>query len=182
MYYKPYKYPKRKIILITTLFYTFWAALEIPFSIWLRPVYANGTEWPNLIFGIIATVFLSIGLLPPYWELSKRKGRVVGINFIFLALDSSGAIFSMASMCVGEFDPMGMTLYAVIIALEFGLFISQGIWMIRFRSWKRDNSEKNDQISLESNLEQTSQIDQEELNDGDEDYEAVYINGQISKK
>ena len=37
----------------------------------------------------------------------------MGINFLFLALDRSGAIFSMASMCIGTFDAMGVILYAI---------------------------------------------------------------------
>lgn len=157
MYYPPQSYNIRKIILIAGSFYVFWIALEVAACIPLRPVYADGKKWPDLIFGIIATVFLSIGLLPPYWELLHRRGRVVGINFVFLAMDSSGAVFSMAAMCVGTFDAMGMVMYAIIIAMELGLFLSQGIWMLRFgkeqklleREEINNSSNENDELCIE---------------------------------
>jgi len=108
-------------------------SLELGFAIWLRKLYTlEDVTWPDLIFGIVACVFLCIGLLPPYYELSQRRGRVVGINFVFLFMDSSGAIFNMVSMCLGQFDPMGMTMYVVVLGLEIGLFLSQGIWLLRF--------------------------------------------------
>lgn len=133
MYYPPHNYSRKNIVAMASTFYGLWIGLEVGFTVWLRPLYAKGTTWPDLIFGIISTVFVCVGLLPPYWELLQRNGRVVGINFLFLALDSSGAIFSLAGLCVGEFDLMGVILYAIIIAMELGLFTSQGIWLLRFR-------------------------------------------------
>lgn len=56
----------------------------------------------------------------------------MGINFVFLAMDSSGAIFNLIAMCIDKFDPLGMTMYVVVLALEIGLFLSQGIWLLRF--------------------------------------------------
>lgn len=137
MYYPPYAYSKQKILLFAGGFYLTWIAIECGFAIWLRRVYANGTEWPDLIFGIISSIFLAIGLIPPYFELAKRQGRVVGINFVFLAMDSSGAIFSLASLSVGDIDIMGMILYAIVLSLEVGLFLSQAIWLIRFGRTER---------------------------------------------
>ena len=70
----------------------------------------------------------------------------MGINFLFLALDSSGAVFSMASMCIGTFDAMGMILYAIMIAMEVGLFISQGIWLLRFQVLRREKDTTNSDV------------------------------------
>lgn len=143
MYYPPFHYKVRNIVLIISTFIAVWVGCEVGFVIWLKPLYADGNTSPDLAFGIIATIILSLGLLPPYYELAKRKGRVVGINFIFLTMDSAGAVFSMASMLIGEFDGMGMALYVVILALEIGLFISQGIWWLRFR-WRVDAIDDDD--------------------------------------
>lgn len=101
----------------------------------LRNLYNKGIEWPNLIPGIIAAVLLAVGLLPPYWELAKRNGRVVGINFVFLSLDSTGAIFNIAAVGEqsGEIDRLGIALYAVVVGLEFGIFMSHAIWALRVR-------------------------------------------------
>jgi hypothetical protein len=48
--------------------------------------------------GIIAAILLAAGLLPPYGELWKRRGRVIGINWVFLAMDWSGAFFSLMAL------------------------------------------------------------------------------------
>ncbi|TID16229.1 hypothetical protein CANINC_004228 [Pichia inconspicua] len=170
MYYPPNSYPKRKIIFFAVVFYGIWIAIECGFAIWLRIVYAKGTKWPDLIFGIISSILLAVGLLPPYYELSKRQGRVVGINFIFLAMDSSGAIFSLASLSIGEIDIMGMVLYAIVLTLEIGLFISQGIWLLRFgrSEWKKEKEEQNDFDKFEGN-EQNDVVERQFVTTQDSD-------------
>ena len=40
----------------------------------------RGIEWPMKIIGIVAAILLAAGLLPPYFELWQRKGRVIGIS------------------------------------------------------------------------------------------------------
>jgi len=35
-----------------------------------------------MIVGIFAAVLLAAGLLPPYGELWKRRGRVIGLNWV----------------------------------------------------------------------------------------------------
>jgi hypothetical protein len=36
--------------------------------------------WPALLIGVIAAILLVLGLIPPYFELWKRDGRVVGFS------------------------------------------------------------------------------------------------------
>lgn len=36
--------------------------------------------WPDIVVGVVATVLLASGLIPPYFELRKRDGRVIGIS------------------------------------------------------------------------------------------------------
>lgn len=152
MYYPPVSRPKKQIILRAGLFIFCQVCLEVGFIIPLRKVYENGTEWPALIFGIIATILIATGLIAPYFELWKRKGRVVGINFLFLAVDLSGAIFSLASLAVdpSDLDIMGLVLYIVCACLEVGIFVSHFIWLIRFRLFRRSKEEKVNDI--EKNL------------------------------
>lgn len=33
-----------------------------------------------MMMAIIASVILALGLIPPYFELAKRNGRVIGIS------------------------------------------------------------------------------------------------------
>lgn len=137
-YYPPVSMNRLKIVLLLATIVIVDVAFEIGFILWLRPLYKKGTTWPNLIFGISATVLLIIGLLPPYFELAKRKGKVIGINFIFLFVDSLGAWLSIASVIVGTMDIMGIVLYSTVAAMEVGIFISHFIWCCRFKWFSKD--------------------------------------------
>jgi hypothetical protein len=64
----------------------------------LKPIYNNGNEAPILVIGIVAAVLLAIGLLPPYREIWKRHGRVIGFNWVFLSMDWCGAFFSLMAL------------------------------------------------------------------------------------
>ena len=48
--------------------------------------YDSGVTWPITLIGAIAAVLLACGLLPPYYEIWKRRGRVIGISEIVRAL------------------------------------------------------------------------------------------------
>ncbi|KAH8147687.1 uncharacterized protein LAJ45_08151 [Morchella importuna] len=100
----------------------------------LKPLYEKGIEWPMLIVGVIASILLAAGLVPPYFEIWKRHGRVVGIDFIFLSIDWAGAFFSLMSLVAQTtFDYMGGVLYLVCLLLETGIFFSHWIWLFRTR-------------------------------------------------
>ena len=100
----------------------------------LRPLYDRQVAWPIMIVGIIAAILLAAGLLPPYFELWKRSGRVVGINFLFLTIDWLGAFFSlMGVVAQNTFDALGGCLFIVCIFIEGGIFVSHGIWLLRTR-------------------------------------------------
>ncbi|CDK25990.1 unnamed protein product [Kuraishia capsulata CBS 1993] len=133
LYYPPVKFPMKKVALYLSLFLGVAIALEVGFIIPLRNLYVHhGVHWPVLIFGIIAAIAQPVGLFPPIYEAYKRKGRVVGINFGFLAIDLGGAFFSLASLAVAKkVDLMGSILYSIVAALELSLVISHFIWWIR---------------------------------------------------
>lgn len=137
LYYPPVSWSGTKSTILLACLVGVSIGVEAGCIFPLRSLYRKGIEWPNYIPGSIAAVLLAAGLLPPYWELFKRQGRVVGINFVFLLLDSSGAIFSMASVAVvpGNLDILGLVLYIVVFALEYGIMLSHAIWAARVR-WK----------------------------------------------
>lgn len=130
LYFPPVQMQKIKVLILVSSFVLISVGLEVGFILWLKPVYEHGTHWPMLVFGIIASVLLGLGLIPPYFELAKRKGRVVGINFFFLGMDTAGAVFSLISIIVGTIDGMSMALYITVIALETGIYTSQIIWYL----------------------------------------------------
>lgn len=130
LYYPPVQESRIRLVLMVGSFCLVAIGSEIGFILWLRPVYRDGKTWPMLVFGIIASILLALGLVPPYFELLKRKGRVVGINFFFLGMDSAGALFSLASVIVGTMDVMSLILYAIVLAMEIGIFMSQVVWYV----------------------------------------------------
>lgn len=164
LYYPPVKLARRKVALIAGSFIALSIGLEVGFILWLRPLYRRGIEYPMLIIGIVASVLLALGLLPPYYELYKRRGRVVGINFIFLGLDSTGALLSMISIFVGLMDVLSIVLYAIVLGLEIGIFSSQIIWYIfggrkviaEEKRLKKETKEKNED---EENIENIEGVD-----------------------
>ncbi|KAL8806041.1 MAG: hypothetical protein Q9182_001573 [Xanthomendoza sp. 2 TL-2023] len=100
--------------------------------------YSRGVEWPMTVVGVISAVLLASGLIPPYFEIAKRNGRVVGINFVFLSIDWLGAFFSlMALVAQSTFDVLGGVQYIVCLLLEAGIFTSHLIFLLRTRSLRR---------------------------------------------
>ncbi|KAH6630283.1 hypothetical protein B0J18DRAFT_96092 [Chaetomium sp. MPI-SDFR-AT-0129] len=134
-----------------------FAGLEAALILTLRPIYEDGSETPMIVVGIIAAVLLAAGLLPPYGELWKRRGRVIGINWIFLSMDWLGAFFSlMALVAQNSFDVLGGVLYIIWSAvqthrdlrtpysyvdcsciLEIGIFSSHLVWLARTRKIRK---------------------------------------------
>lgn len=115
-----------------------FAGIETALILTLKPIYERGNDAPALVVGIIASIFLAAGLVPPYFEIYKRRGRVVGINFFFLAMDWSGAFFSlMALVAQNTFDILGGILYIICAILEIGIFLSHIIWLIRTRKLRK---------------------------------------------
>ena len=51
-------------------------------SLTRKPLYDRGISFPMIIIGVIASILLVAGLLPPYIEIYKRRGRVIGINWV----------------------------------------------------------------------------------------------------
>ncbi|KAF2492676.1 hypothetical protein BU16DRAFT_620030 [Lophium mytilinum] len=115
-----------------------FGGLEALFICVLRGPYARGVSWPLTLMAIVASVIIALGLIPPYFELAKRKGRVIGIDFIFLTVDWSGAFFSlMALVAQHTFDYLGGILYIICLLLELGIFASHISWLYRTRHIRR---------------------------------------------
>ncbi|KAK3366993.1 hypothetical protein B0T24DRAFT_534919, partial [Lasiosphaeria ovina] len=115
-----------------------FAGVEAALIFTLRPLYNDGKEVPIFVVGIFAAVLLAIGLLPPYGEIWKRRGRVIGINWIFLCMDWSGAFFSLLALVVQHsFDVLGGVLYIICIILEIGIFTSHLVWLLRTRKIRK---------------------------------------------
>ncbi|CAN9441450.1 unnamed protein product [Alternaria alternata] len=115
-----------------------FAGIETGLVYAIRKPYSRGLEWPVLLIGIVAFLTLIAGYMPIPFELLKRRGRVVGIDFIFLAIDWNGAFFSlMALVTQNEFDVLFGTMYALCCAIEMSMVASHMIWLIRTRGIRK---------------------------------------------
>ncbi|KAI1459913.1 PQ loop repeat-domain-containing protein [Annulohypoxylon moriforme] len=133
------KYALWKVILIGLANAAAFAGVEAALIVTLQPLYDAGNETGVLVVGIVANILLALGLLPPYGEIWKRRGRVIGINFVFLSMDWFGAFFSLMSLAAqNSFDVLGGVLYIVCIVLETGIFLSHIIWLFRTRKLRKE--------------------------------------------
>lgn len=148
LYYPPKQIPRLRLVLLVSAFVLVSVGLETGFILWLRPLYRRGIEYPMLIIGIVASVLLALGLIPPYFEIWSRRGRVVGINFVFLFLDSLGALLSMCSIFVGTMDILSIVLYAIVLGLEIGIFSCQIFWYLCLGGRKIIKEEKAEEKRL----------------------------------
>ncbi|KAH7410146.1 hypothetical protein DE146DRAFT_604350 [Phaeosphaeria sp. MPI-PUGE-AT-0046c] len=116
-----------------------FALMEMILILTLRGPYARGVQWPMMLMAISASVIQVVGLIPPYFELAKRNGRVIGIDFWFLTIDYAGAFFSLMAVVAQQwFDALGGSLYIACMVFETGIFASQAIWMWRVRDVRRE--------------------------------------------
>ncbi|KAF2868072.1 hypothetical protein BDV95DRAFT_580181 [Massariosphaeria phaeospora] len=84
--------------LTTLLVAASFAVSEAILILTLRGPYKRGVEWPMIMMAVSASVIQALGLIAPYFELAKRSGRVIGIDFTFLTVDFAGAFFSLMAL------------------------------------------------------------------------------------
>jgi len=115
-----------------------FAGLEVLLVFVIKGPYARGVEWPVTSVGIIAAILLTIGLLPLYWEMWKRQGRVLGLSFKTLGIDFAGALLSLVALTVQHtFDIVGGLSYLAVMLLEIGVVASHLVWYWRTRHARR---------------------------------------------
>ncbi|KAI1424903.1 PQ loop repeat-domain-containing protein [Xylaria sp. FL1777] len=148
-----HKWSPWKVLIVTIGTASLFAGVETALILTIRPIYRAGNETPVIVIGVVAAILLAAGLLPPYGEAWKRRGRIIGINFVFLTMDSLGAFFSLLSLVAQDtFDILGGVMYIVCILLEIGIFASHLIWLFRtrlIRKEARSNSKTFDDIMAE---------------------------------
>ncbi|KAJ5353937.1 hypothetical protein N7541_006501 [Penicillium brevicompactum] len=132
-------YSRNKAVLVCSAMVVLFGGLEALLILTLRIPYNNGVTWPDIVVGVVAAILLSAGLLPPYFELWKRDGRVIGINWVFLSIDTLGGLFSLFALAAqGSFDILGGIMYILVVVLEAGIYTSHIVWRIRYRRLRQE--------------------------------------------
>ncbi|GLA47105.1 hypothetical protein AnigIFM63604_000969 [Aspergillus niger] len=138
-----------------------FGGIETLLVLTLRIPYNKGVTWPDLVVGVVAAILLASGLLPPYYELWKRDGRVIGFNWVFLSIDTLGGLFSLFALAAqGSFDILGGIMYILVVVLEAGIYASHIIWRIRYRAVRKEaraSGKSIDEVLEEQNRVQTNQ-------------------------
>ncbi|KAL8979242.1 MAG: hypothetical protein Q9177_006191 [Variospora cf. flavescens] len=116
-----YNWKQKKTDGLPGLMMFIWAMSAVPFGVYaiVQGPYLQGVEWPMTLVGILSALLLAGGLIPPYFEIAKRNGRVVGI------------------MAQNSFDVLGGVQYLICLLLEIGIFASHLIFLLRTRSLRR---------------------------------------------
>ncbi|KAG4300606.1 hypothetical protein PCANB_003092 [Pneumocystis canis] len=116
----------------------------------------RGINWPIETIGIISSILVCIGLLPPYYDIYIHKA-VRGISFIFLLIDIGGAVFSFLSLFFEpKFDVLAAISYCSVVVLELGIIFCDYYFKIlewnKKRIWKQklnqDASNKTPYLTL----------------------------------
>ncbi|KAL9045596.1 MAG: hypothetical protein Q9214_001387 [Letrouitia sp. 1 TL-2023] len=136
--------------LLSTAIAVVFGGIQALLILTLRGPYNDGVEWPMILVGVIAAILLAAGLVPPYFEIAKRSGRIVGINFVFLAIDWLGAFFSLMALGgvmyivwhvaltpFSSLSPASPLPEFRSLLLELGIFTSQLLFLLRTRSLRR---------------------------------------------
>ncbi|RHZ63887.1 PQ-loop repeat-containing protein [Aspergillus thermomutatus] len=138
LYYN-HNYSQLKAISLVIGTAALFGGLEALLILTLRIPYNKGVTWPDVVVGVVAAVLLASGLLPPYFELWKRDGRVIGFNWIFLSIDTLGGLFSLFALAAqGTFDILGGIMYIIVVVLEAGIYVSHIVWRIRYRKLRKE--------------------------------------------
>jgi hypothetical protein len=98
-------------LLLLTVVVTF-AATELGLLVALG--HARGLQYPVVIIGVLACSLDIAGFFPLPFEILKRRGRVVGLDFAFLAFDWCGFFFSLLAVTTqARFDKLFGIAYAL---------------------------------------------------------------------
>ncbi|KKK14294.1 hypothetical protein ARAM_007018 [Aspergillus rambellii] len=139
--YYTHHFPLLRVVVLVPGTAAVFGAIEAALILGLRIPYKHGVTWPDLLVGIIAAILLAAGLLPPYFELWKRGGRVIGLT------------------AQGTFDVLGGIMYLIVVLLEAGIFLSHIIWRIRYRKLLREA--KTTGRSIDELLEERQRMEKE---------------------
>ncbi|KAG8958273.1 hypothetical protein FRC03_009287 [Tulasnella sp. 419] len=105
-------------LLILFVYLAAFGGFEAGMTFVVRHALESGNKRVGQFFGIFSAVLISVGLIPQYIEIWKRK-EVIGISMLFMLIDMSGGVFSVLSLVFRErFDVIAAITYIAVIVLD----------------------------------------------------------------
>lgn len=103
--------------------------IEVALFFALRAAENRGIQGATIFIGSLSDFFLSVGFIPQL-ILIFRDRRVEGLSYIFLAMDSMGAVFSILSLGfkTGPIDVVALIGYVGIIVLEVAVLVLAAVF------------------------------------------------------
>ncbi|KAF8909329.1 hypothetical protein CPB84DRAFT_1631692, partial [Gymnopilus junonius] len=112
------KRSRKVAILMTVTAMVVSGILEFVLIIAVRFSHGRSRQMATQFFGVFASVLVSAGLFPQYWEIYKYK-EVIGISLVFMSVDLLGGVFSLLSLVFKtEFDVIAAVTYSTVIVLD----------------------------------------------------------------
>ncbi|KTW28162.1 hypothetical protein T552_02021 [Pneumocystis carinii B80] len=122
--------------------------IEAGFVFLARLFIRRNIEWPIITIGVISSIFICIGLFPPYYDIYIHK-CVRGISFIFLLIDMGGALFSFLSLLFEpKFDILAAISYSSVFFLEIGIIMFDYYFkLLEWNKKRKLNKKEKEEVS-----------------------------------
>lgn len=92
--------------------------LTTPTSDTAQAVEDRGSSGLTMLWGILSDVFLVVGFIPQFIEIYKAR-EVYALSYIFLAMDSAGAVFSIVSLAMkSTLDGIALAGYCASVLVQ----------------------------------------------------------------
>ncbi|GAA5964795.1 hypothetical protein JCM3765_002558 [Sporobolomyces pararoseus] len=118
MIYFDRKWSLRNTILLFMAYCIIGGGFEVGMYFAAKPGVDRGIKGASMPFGILSDILLAAGFFPQFWQIWKDR-EVIGLSYVFLAMDTLGAVFSILSLAFKtSFDGVAFAGYLVVIVFE----------------------------------------------------------------
>ncbi|GAA5853079.1 hypothetical protein JCM5353_007364 [Sporobolomyces roseus] len=118
MVYFDRKWSLKNTILLFVGYCIVGGGFEVGMYFAAKPGVDRGIKAASMPFGILSDLCLAAGFFPQFWQIWKDR-EVVGLSYLFLAMDTLGAVFSILSLAFKtSLDGIAFAGYLIVIIFE----------------------------------------------------------------
>ncbi|GAA5923982.1 Ilt1p [Sporobolomyces koalae] len=123
MVYFDRKWSLRNTLLLFLAYCLIGGGFEVGMYFAAKPGVDRGIVGASMPFGILSDICLAAGFFPQFWQIYKDR-KVIGLSYLFLAMDTLGAVFSILSLAFKTtFDGVAFAGYLVVIVFEVAIVL-----------------------------------------------------------